>query len=95
MKKFDLIVVGGGLTGIAASVCAARGGMSVLLCEQGGALGGAMVNCLVLPFMRYFEKHPETGEISYHNLAERFGMSAQDFDKLYAPERTEEFQMEQ
>ena len=60
MKKYDLIVVGGGLTGIAASVCAAREGMKVLLCEQGGALGGAMANCLVMPFMRYFEKNPET-----------------------------------
>lgn len=65
MKKYDLIVVGGGLTGVAASVCAAREGLSVLLCEQGGALGGAMVNCLVLPFMRYFEKNPETGEVKY------------------------------
>ncbi len=70
MKKYDLIVVGGGLTGIAASVCAAREGMSVLLCEQSGALGGAMTNCLVMPFMRYFETSPETGERK--NLSDGF-----------------------
>ena len=41
---------------------------------------------------KLFEK---TGEITYHNLAERFGMPEQDFDKLYAPEHEEEKQMEQ
>ena len=88
MKKYDLIVVGGGLTGIAASVCAAREGMKVLLCEQGGALGGAMANCLVMPFMRYFEKNPETGEISYlsdgffREIRERYAKRAQAMGEL-------------
>ena len=100
MKKFDLIVVGGGLTGIAASVCAARGGMSVLLCEQGGALGGAMVNCLVLPFMRYFEKHPETGEISYlsdgffRELRRRYQKHATDLGELRYANHTTGFNQE-
>ncbi len=65
MKKYDLIVVGGGLTGIAAAVCAAREGLGVLLCEQSGALGGAMNNCLVMPFMPYKTRIPETGEEKY------------------------------
>ncbi len=65
MKKYDLIVVGGGLTGIAASVCGARAGLSVLLCEQSGALGGAMNNCLVMPFMPYKTRMPETGKEKY------------------------------
>ena len=52
-KKYDLIVVGGGISGVAASVCAARLGMSVLLIENGGALGGAMTRSLVFPYMRY------------------------------------------
>lgn len=53
MKKFDLIVVGGGISGVAAAVCAAREGLSVLLAEKFGCLGGAMSNSLVYPFMKF------------------------------------------
>ncbi len=54
MKKYNLIVVGGGLTGVAAAVAAARQNLSVLLVEQGGYLGGAMANGLIYPFMRFW-----------------------------------------
>ena len=53
MKKYDLIVVGGGISGVAAAVAAARDGISVLLIEKYGCLGGAMSNSLVYPFMKY------------------------------------------
>ena len=53
MKKYDLIVVGGGVSGVAAAVSAAREGLSVLLLEKFGSLGGAMSNSLVFPFMRH------------------------------------------
>ena len=54
MKKYDLIVAGGGLSGVAAAVTAARQGLTVLLIEKSGALGGAMNTQLVYPFMRYW-----------------------------------------
>ena len=54
MKNYDLMVLGGGLTGCAAAVAAARNGAKVLLIERGNALGGAAVNCLVNPYMRYW-----------------------------------------
>ncbi len=54
MKKYDLLVVGGGFSGVAAAISAARAGKKVLLAEQSGALGGAMNNCLVYPFMNYW-----------------------------------------
>ena len=54
MKHYDLIVAGGGLTGVAAAVRAAREGLSVLLIEKSGTLGGALNNNLVYPFMNYF-----------------------------------------
>lgn len=54
MMKYDLLVAGGGLTGVAAAVAAARGGLRVLLVEKSGCLGGAMSNNLVYPFMRYW-----------------------------------------
>lgn len=53
LKKYDLIVAGGGMAGIAAAVSGARGGLSVLLIERTGCLGGAMSNSLVYPFMGY------------------------------------------
>ena len=51
MKHYDLIVVGGGLSGVASAIAAARGGVRVLIAEEGGSLGGAAVNALVNPFM--------------------------------------------
>ena len=51
MKKYDLIVVGGGFSGVCAAIAAARGGMKVLLCEKTNALGGAAATMLVMPFM--------------------------------------------
>ena len=56
MKKYNLIVIGGGLTGVAAAVSAAKQGLTVLLAEKSGSLGGAMSNCLVYPFMPYSAK---------------------------------------
>jgi flavin-dependent dehydrogenase len=56
MKKYDVVVVGGGFAGVAAAIAAAREGSRVLLVEKGNALGGAAVNCLVNPFMPYTTK---------------------------------------
>ena len=59
MKKYDLIVVGGGISGVAAATAAAREGLSVLLIEKFGSLGGAMSNSLVYPFMNHSVKAGE------------------------------------
>ena len=64
-SKYNLIVVGGGLTGAAAAVAAARKGLSVLLIERDGCLGGAMANGLVYPFMKYWLKQEEETERCY------------------------------
>lgn len=61
-KKYDLIVAGGGFAGVAAAMEAGRKGLQVLLVEKNNCLGGAAANCLVLPFMNYWTKDPETGE---------------------------------
>jgi len=62
MKHYNLIVAGGGLTGVAAAVSAAKEGMQVLLVERMGSLGGALSNGLVYPFMKHSLKR-ENGEI--------------------------------
>lgn len=54
MKKYDLVVVGGGFAGVAAALAAARAGAKVLIVEKSNCLGGAAVNCLVNPFMPYW-----------------------------------------
>ena len=63
MKKFDLVVVGGGFAGTAAAVSAARQGMRVLLIEESGCLGGAPSQNLILPFMRYFARGAENNKM--------------------------------
>ncbi|HJC87074.1 MAG TPA: FAD-dependent oxidoreductase, partial [Candidatus Eisenbergiella intestinigallinarum] len=40
-KRYDLAVVGGGFSGCAAAISAARCGLRVLLAEQGNSLGGS------------------------------------------------------
>ncbi len=52
-KQYDVIVVGGGFTGCAAALAAARNGMKVLLTDSSGYLGGAASNNLIYPFMPY------------------------------------------
>jgi len=65
MKQcYDVIVAGGGLTGVAAAVAAKRSGVeNVLLIERYGFLGGMATAGLVNPFMTYFKaKRPYTAE---------------------------------
>ena len=62
--KYDLIVAGGGYTGVAAAIAARRGGLSrVLIVEETNALGGATGRALVNPFMPFYTPiHPQEGE---------------------------------
>lgn len=53
MVKYNVIIVGGGLSGVAAAVAAAREKQRVLLLEKNYHLGGAASNCLINPFMKF------------------------------------------
>jgi hypothetical protein len=50
---YDVIVCGGGPSGIAAAISARRNGARVLLVEQSGLLGGNSVHALVGPWMSF------------------------------------------
>ncbi len=82
MFEYDVIVVGGGLTGVAAAVSAAREGMKALLIEQSGFLGGAPGNCLVNPFMNYRTKLVVDGEKKTVDLSA--GIFTEIVDKMAA-----------
>ena len=54
MARYDLAVIGGGFSGVAAAISASRLGSKVIIVDKGNALGGAAVSCLVNPFMVYY-----------------------------------------
>ena len=54
MTHYDLIVAGGGFSGVGAALAAARNGLKVLLIERGNCLGGAAAVGLINPFMPYW-----------------------------------------
>ena len=52
-RTFDVVVAGGGVSGCAAALAAARSGASVLVLEQNGYLGGTLTGCGVGPMMTF------------------------------------------
>ena len=55
-KRYDVVVVGGGPSGVAAALGASRTGAKVLLIERYGFIGGMATAGLVGPFMTSFAK---------------------------------------
>lgn len=56
-KYYDIIIAGGGTAGIAAGLCAAREGVSVLLIERNAYVGGTAASGL--PFIDFFNRNGE------------------------------------
>lgn len=68
MKKYDLIVAGGGFAGVAAAIASARKGLSVLIIEKSNCFGGAASNSFVLLFGGFFGgSEDKNGEFKYYS----------------------------
>ena len=69
----DVLVCGGGVSGFAAAVSAARSGAKTILIESGGFLGGTATKGLVAPFMTCYDANGEERIIKglYSKLEER------------------------
>lgn len=80
MKRYDLAVIGGGFSGTAAAISAARAGLSVLLIEKGNSLGGAAAINLVNPFMPSRTKLTQNGKSEYFELSQ--GLFLEIVDQL-------------
>lgn len=52
-EMYDVLVAGGGVSGCAAALAAARNGAKVLVLEQNGYLGGTLTGCGVGPMMTF------------------------------------------
>ena len=60
-SHWNVIVCGGGLTGVCAAAAAARNGARTLLVERDGSLGGTMTNQLVGPMMTFHAPDRQVG----------------------------------
>lgn len=57
--RCDVLVVGGGVSGLSAAVNAAREGADVILCEEADYLGGTATKGMVGPFMTCYDARGE------------------------------------
>ena len=77
LSEADVVVCGGGTAGVFAAIAAAEQGVSVLLLEQSGCLGGTATQALVTPMMSL--RLPKDVTCSY--LSRRMG-NLRNYDPL-------------
>ncbi|MFQ0976868.1 FAD-dependent oxidoreductase [Vibrio campbellii] len=89
-SDYDVVVVGGGTSGVAAALSAARQGLKVALLEKRIALTGTQANAMVTPFMPSHVHGSQTAELlteRYHQMMEGRGrLTLSGKMELYSPE---------
>ncbi|MDB5084625.1 MAG: dependent oxidoreductase [Bacilli bacterium] len=84
IKQIDVVVVGGGPAGIAASMAAARNGAKTLLIEQRGYLGGMGTAALVPAFCPFTDKEkPVVRGIGLELLEQMKQNCSLEYQKMY------------
>lgn len=70
MKKFDIVIAGGGTAGCACAYIAGKLGLKVLLIEKNSFLGGSITSSLVIPAMKTSDNaiNTEFFEVLYKKL---------------------------
>lgn len=70
---YDVVVLGGGPSGVCAAIEASRDGAKVLLIESSGMLGGMATTALVGPFMTNYDRAVERPTVGglYREIVER------------------------
>lgn len=88
MKKYDLIIIGGGPAGITAGIYAMRAGLSCLIIEK-RLLGGQITDSAEV------ENLPPVEKMSGYELAQKFSARAEGIEKFYGTvtEVTENFEV--
>jgi len=96
MKRYDVIVAGGGLTGAAAAIASARAGSKTLLIEQYGCLGGMATVGQVNPFMPHYpwDKSRPGNEVVKGIFAEMLAKLERE-SNLLREFRTENWQLQE
>jgi len=69
--SYDVVICGGGPSGISAAVASARNGADTLLVERYGFLGGMATAGLVNPFMTYFAGEEQIIEGVFQEIIDR------------------------
>lgn len=82
---YDVVVVGGGTSGVAAALSAARQGLKVALLEKRIALTGTQANAMVTPFMPSHVHGSDTADL----LTERYHQMMSGKGKLTLPGKME------
>ena len=73
MERYDVVVCGGGMAGVAAAVAAAQNGKKVLLVERTGNLGGLATNGMVTVLMSSLSWFSGIGKALIQGLIEEGG----------------------
>lgn len=87
MFEYEAVVVGGGLSGVAAACSAAASGAKTLLIEKGGALGGAVANMLVYPFMKCYVVKDGRREYISKGIFSKIRKTAEKLERIDYSER--------
>lgn len=84
--KYDVAIVGGGISGFHAAIAASRSGLKTLLIEKNSTIGGLTTLGLVNPFMKYWLDEKILVKGIFHELTEKLKKSRGAFYNTFDSE---------
>ena len=86
-NHYDVIVIGGGPSGVCAAIESARSGKKTLLVEAYGMLGGMATTSLVSPFMTVYDRDGD--ELTVGGIFREIVERLKNFSAVIEPEKTD------